>query len=161
MKAKSFISIVFLFVSLASCDVQSEIAKKSVEKYAPTPTPSISPTPDETPVNPADTRTADTTLQGDTVSVNDPGEKRRAICDKYNRVMVNNSGTVVTVKGVCRQILINGGRNDITVEAAAEVIFNGDENTVRYSHYANGKRPTVSDNGTGNTTEKFSAGGTK
>lgn len=143
--------------TFASCDVQSGITKKSVEKYMPTPTPSIVPTPVETPIDPADIVHVDASLQGDMISINKSSEKKPVVCDKYNQVMVNNSDTVVTIKGACRQVMINGDRNDVTAEAVMGIVFNGSENKLRYSHYANGKRPLVTDNRPGNITEKISA----
>lgn len=143
-------------LTVTSCDVQSEIAKKSVEKYAPSPTPSFAPKPVEEPIDPADVVNVDTSVQGNMISIYKAGEKKRVVCDKYNQVMVNNDETIVTIDGVCRQIMINGNRNDVTAKAATEIVFNGSENTVRYSHYANGKRPLISDNKDGNTAEKIS-----
>jgi hypothetical protein len=151
--------VIFAVISLsilASCDVQSGIARKGVEKYIPTPTPSISPTPTEVPIDPADVLQVDTSVQGPLISINEK-QKRSTVCDKYNRVMVNSSDNVVTIKRACSQVTINGDRNDVTVEAATEIVFNGSENKVRYSRYANGKRPLITDNKTGNLTEKTSA----
>lgn len=139
---------------LTSCDVQSGITKKSVEKFGPTPAPSISPTPAQEPIDPADVIQVDTTLQGPLLTVNTQADKKNLVCDKYNRVMVNGGDKVVTVKGVCSQIMINGDRNDVTAEAAMEIVFNGTENKVRYSRYGNGQRPTVTDNKGGNVSEK-------
>lgn len=144
-------------LSLASCDVQSGITKKSVEKYGPTPTPSISPTPELPPIDPADVVQVNTSVQGPTISVNDRSEKNRITCDKYNRIMVNSDGAMITIKGACSKVLINGDRNQVTAEAAAEIVFNGSGNTLRYSRYANGKRPLVTDNRGDNVTETISA----
>ena len=152
--------ITFVIISIAivaSCDVQSGITKQSVEKYGPTPTPSISPTPVEPPIDPADVVQVDTSLQGPSLTVNDPKDKMNLVCNKYNRVMVNGGDKVVTVKGACSQIMLNGDRNDVTAEAVMEIIFNGTENKVRYSRYGNGKRPIVTDNKGGNVSEKVSA----
>jgi len=139
---------------LASCDVQSEISKKSVEKYAATPAPSVSPTPTEEPIEPADVVNGDTTDPGPTISINRTDDKMNVVCNKYNRVMVNGGAKIVTVKGVCSQIMINGDHNEVTAEAVAEIIYNGNENKLSYSRYANGKRPIVTDNTGGNISEK-------
>ena len=152
--------IPFAIISIsivASCDVQSGITKQSVEKYGPTPTPSISPTPTEEPIDPADIVQVDTSDQGPSLTVNSPTDKMNLVCNKYNRVMVNGGDKVVTVKGACSQIMLNGNRNEVTAEAVMEIIFNGTENKVRYSRYANGKRPVVTDNQGGNVSEKVSA----
>lgn len=154
---KTLLTVITAVLLAASCDVQSGIAKKSVEKYAPSPTPTRVPTPVEEPIDPADVVQVDTSLDGDMISVNKPAEKKRVVCDKYNQVMVNGSDTVVTIKGACRKIVVNSDGNDLTVEAVTEIVFNGSENKVRYSRYANGKRPIVTDNKPGNITEKISA----
>ncbi len=148
------VSVVFL---LAGCDVQSSITKRSVEKYGPTPTPSVSPTPVEEPIDPADVVTVDTSLQGENISVNKPGEKKTLNCDKYNQVMLNNVDAVITINGACRAIMVNGNNNDVTAETTMSVTFNGTGNTVRYAKYANGKRPFITDNKTGNRVEKIKA----
>ena len=141
----------------ASCEAQSGIAKKSVEEYDPTPTPTISPAPTEAPVDPADVVTVDTALQGERITVDGPNEKKSVACTKYNRVMVNSNDNVVTIKGACKQIMINGNRNDVTAEALAEIVVNGSENNVKYSRFANGKRPTIKENRSGNIIEKVDA----
>lgn len=141
----------------ASCDVQSGIAKKSVEDFQPTPTPSISPTPTEEPIDSADVVTVDTADQGATLSVNGPEEKQTVNCTKYNRVMINGAANVVTVKGACWQIMINGDRNQVAAEAVSEIVVNGGDNTVNYTRYANGKRPIVTENRPGNVVEKIAA----
>lgn len=139
----------------ASCDVQSGITKKSVEKYAPTPTPSPSPTPE--PIDPADIVRVDTKAQGGMVPVNESDEKKDVECSKYEQVMVNGDGAAITIKGACRQILVNGDRNEITAEAASEIVFNGNENSVKYYRYVNGERPFVTDNSKTNNAEKIDA----
>ena len=143
---------------MISCDAQSDMAKKGVEKYVTTPTPAISPTPTEAPIEPADILQSNTTEPGPTLSVNRAADKMNLVCDKYNRVMINGTAKVVTIKGVCSQIMLNGKNHDVTAEAVAEIVFNGDENEVRYSRYANGKRPVVTKNSRGeNRVEKISA----
>ncbi len=147
------IAAILAFAS--ACSVQSGITQKSVEKYAPTPTPSISPTPVEEPIDPADIVEVDASVQGTVLSVNRPKDKTTLNCDKYDRVMVNSADTVINIKGACSQIMINGDRNDVTAEAVMSIIYNGTENKVRYSKYGNGKRPMITENKPGNTTEKI------
>jgi hypothetical protein len=155
MKYLAMILAAGSFLILTSCEVQSGITKKSVEKYQPTPTPSIAPTPTEEPIDPSDVVQVDTGLRGATLSINEQGQKKRIICDKYNPVMINNHDNVVTITGACSQIMINGDRNEITADAVMEIIFNGSDNKVRYSRFVNGNRPIVADNKTGNLTEKI------
>lgn len=157
MKILLTILAVILLSTLTSCDVQSGITKKSVEEYQPTPLPSVAPTPVETPIDPADVVEVDIAQQGDLISLNEPKMKKTVTCDKYNQVMLNDSDGVITIKGACRQIMINGNRNDVTAEAVMSVVFNGEENKVKYSRYANGKRPVITNNKPGNITEKIVA----
>ena len=136
---------------LCACEVQSGITQKSVEKYAPSPTPPWKVVVEE-PIDPADAITVDTDVQGPRISVSKPEEANKIVkCDKYNRVMVNGDGKKVRIIGVCNQIIINGNGSKVTAIASAEIIFNGRENTVEYSKYANGKKLLVKDNGDGNT----------
>lgn len=145
---------------LASCEVQSGITKRSVDKYVntPTPTPAVTPTPEE-PVDPKDIIKVDSSVVGPTLSVDRSGASATLNCEKYNRVMVNIDSQKATVRGACMQIMINGDRNDLTIEATMEVMINGHENTVRYSKFANGRRPRITDNGQGNTVEQASTAG--
>ncbi len=161
MKFKLIIAGVLIVAGISACDVQSGITKKAVEKYEPTPKPSVSPTLEHPPINPSDVVQVDTSQQGEMISFNKPKETRAVTCDKYNQVMVNNSDNVITIKGACSQIMVNGDRNDITTEATMSVVFNGVENKVKYSKYGNGKRPNITDNKAGNTTEKTAVAPTK
>ena len=158
MKNWIFVFAILLTSIAASCDVQSGMSKKGVEKYVTTPTPSISPTPTEVPIDPADVVQVDTNVErGPSININTAADKMNVVCDKYNRVMLNGSPKVVTVKGACSQIMLNGNQHDVTAEAVSEIVFNGTENKVRYSRYANGKRPIITDNKGGNLSEKVSA----
>src|SRR5688572_11274977 len=152
------IAFAVLSVSIfVSCDAQSDMAKKGVEKYVTTPTPGVTPTPEE-PIDPADVVQASSTERGPVITVNREQDKLNLACDKYNRVMINGSGHVVTIRGVCSQIMLNGHNHDVTVDAVTEIVFNGNDNKVRYSRYANGKRPIVTKNSKGdNLAEKVAA----
>ncbi len=157
---KKFALIILSLVVVAgfsACDVQSGITKKAVEKYEPTPKPSVSPTPVEAPIDPADVVQVDTSQQGEMISFNKPKETKTVTCDKYNQVMINNSDNIITIKGACSQIMVNGARNTVNAEATMVVVFNGVENKLTYSKFANGKRPLITDNKSGNTAEKIAA----
>ena len=71
--------------------------------------------------------------------------------------MINGSNNVITIKGGCRQISINGGGNQIISDAALEFTINGAKNKVTYSRFVNGKRPVIKDSAAENTIEKVSA----
>lgn len=137
-----------------SCDPQSGITKKSLEKFGPTPTPSVEPTPVEEPIDPADVVQADTAQDGKALVVNLPSDRKTLNCDKYNPVMVNSRDEKISLKGACRQLTVNGNGNEITADGIAEVVFNGEDNKVTYTKYVNGKRPSVRDNKGSNTVEK-------
>lgn len=147
--------LVLLIAILTSCDMRSGIAKKDMEKYELAPTPTIAPQPTGTPVDPAAIVQVDVYQEGDTISIDGLKLNKTAVCAKYNRVTVNGDDSIVTVNGACRQIMINGDRNKITADAAAEFVFNGDENIVKYSRFPNGKQPSVVDNRGGNIVEKI------
>jgi len=148
--------LVLSIAILASCDFRSGIAKREMEKLSGTPTPSISPLPTPEPIDPADIVQVDTTLEGSTLTVNGASQNKTLSCSKFDRVMINGSGSVVTINGACRQIMINGNSNQIKADAAMEFVFNGTGNSLRYSRFANGKRPTVTENRSGNVIEKTS-----
>ena len=149
---KIFATYITLIVCtfFAACDVQSGVTKKSVEKYTTTPTPETKATVAE-PIDPADVITVDTAAEGPQLFVNKPDEKKVVNCDKYNRVSVNGDGREVTLKGVCKQLMVNGDNARITAVALTEIVVNGHENNIQYSKYANGAKPVIKDSGSGNT----------
>ena len=144
---------------LTGCDPQSEMAKKGVEKFGPTPTPSISPTPIEEPIDPADVVQVDVAEPGPTLVVN--RERNETNCNKYNRVMLNGNGKQVSIKGACSELMLNGSSNEVQVDATSKIVLNGRYNIVRYSRYVNGKRPVVSGTTEGSTVEKVAASAAK
>jgi hypothetical protein len=119
-----------------------------------TPTPTVTPTPEATPIDPADVVQVDTTQDGGTLTVNGHSQKQTLTCSKYERVYVNGSGSVATIKGPCRQIMVNGDKNQITTDAVTEFVFNGTDNQVTYSRFVNGKVPSVVENMAGNDVQK-------
>lgn len=135
---------------VSACDVQSGITKKSVEKYAPTPTPERTVEVVEK-IEPADFVNVDTTAQGPQLSINKTTNKTTVDCNKYNKVVVNGNAQEISIKGVCKQLMINGDKNQIVAVAFSEIVLNGFENNVQYSKYANGKKPLITDNGKENT----------
>ncbi len=135
------------------CQVESEMAKKGVENYQPSPTPARIAVPVET-IDPADIVQADITANGPTLFVNESDSKKTLNCTKYNRVMINGAGNEVKITGVCSQIMVNGNRNQIDANAAAEITTYGSENVVKYSKYANGKKPQTKDSSGSNIVSK-------
>jgi hypothetical protein len=153
------LSLFLVTVLVASaCDVQSGMSRKSVEKYLPSPTPTFAPTPTPEPIDPADILTVDTSVaDGRMIEINVYDQKRSAKCDRYNRVQLNGDGNTVDLKGGCQQVMINGDRNKVIAEASMEYVLNGQNNTVTYTKFANGKRPTITDNGQGNVIDHAAA----
>lgn len=146
--------ITLILCSLFSaCDVQSGITKKSVEKYAPTPTPQKTVEVVEQ-IDPADIVNVDTALEGQNLLVNRAEDKTTVDCNKYNPVQINDDGLEVTIKGACKRLTINGDRNVIVAAGLTEIILNGSGNSIQYSKYANGKKPLIKDNGSDNTISK-------
>ncbi|HSI88716.1 MAG TPA: DUF3060 domain-containing protein [Pyrinomonadaceae bacterium] len=145
------------FLLLAACDVQSGISRKSVEPYQPTPTPSPVATIEEEPIDPADVVQIDTSLEGRAISIDKPAAKITVDCKSYDRVAINTDGQKINITGACQQLMVNGKGNEVTVAAASVILVNGDENVVSYSKFIYARRPTVTDNGDGNTIEQSSA----
>lgn len=154
MKKILFITAVIIF-TLTACDPQSGMTKKSLEDYTktPTPTPARSATPVEV-IDPADVVSVDVAATVPTININRPEQKKKFNCDKYNRVSINADEKDIEITGACKQIMINGDKNKLTVAAVTELVINGHENTVGHTKYANGKKPVVNDAGSGNTVAK-------
>lgn len=152
-----FLFFIFSAAFLTSCDLRSDTAKKEMEKFSGTPTPVPSPTAAEKPIDPADIVQVDTSLEGETIGINGDQQKKIIACTKFNNVMINGNGAVATITGVCRKIMFNGSGNKITADAVAEIVFNGSQNTMTYSRFPNGKRPTVTQNRPDNIVEHIPA----
>ncbi len=157
MKIASGLFAAAILFSAMGCDVQSGMSRKSVEKYTATPTPTAVPVPTPTPPDAADVIKVDTSVEGPTISIDKETARKTAACGKYERVVVNTLDQKITVTGACRQIMVNGRGNEITIEAASTLMINGNDNTVRYSKFVNGAQPMVSDNGQGNIVENAPA----
>lgn len=153
-KLLSFVVFAVAISTQIACDVQSGIARKSVEPHLATPTPTRSPILTPTPIDPADVITVEIGEQGPNLTVNDSGKKITVDCTKYNRVMVNGDKNTITVKGACASILFNGDNNQAEVNASHEFVFNGDNNVVTYSKYINGRHSILTDNKKTNSVEK-------
>ena len=149
------------YIFVASCDVQSGITQKSLEKYQPTPTPERIAQPTEEPIDPADILNVDVSVDGPILSVNTESDKKNLNCDKYNRVTINASDQEVTIKGGCSKIVVNGRGNRITAEGATEFVSYGQNNTIQYKKYVSGKRPIITDSNGTNTVSKVDTSKTK
>jgi hypothetical protein len=141
--------VIFAAMLLSSCEPSGR-AKGEMEKFSGTPTPAITPTPEQTPILASDIVQVDTSLDGDVLTVNNE-TKKSLNCNKYNQVAINADASVVSIKGVCQKITVNADRNHIAANAAMEFAFNGTGNQVTYSQFGNGKQPIVTQNQGGNT----------
>lgn len=153
MKNILFIAALIIAVTSIGCEVQSDITKKSLEKFLPTPSPEKTAFKEE-PIDPSEIITADTATEGPQIFISRATDKKKITCDKYNRVMVNGNGHTVVISGACSRIMVNGDSNNVTAAAAAEIVTNGSGNTVEYSKFVNGKKPIITDNSGQNTIEK-------
>ena len=138
---------------LAGCDFRSDTAKREMEKFSGTPTPTRPPIPVATPIDPSEVVRVETQVPGETISVLESKLKKTFACTKFDRVMINGDDNVLTIKGACQRIMVNGERNDITTDAAAEFLLNGNSNKIKYSRFINAKQPLISDNGDTNSIE--------
>ena len=153
MKFSILVTVAIFLLFVIACDPQSGMTKKGLEKFNPSPTPEIKvPTPE--PIDPADVVNVDTSVSGPPFIVNRERGKTPLDCSKYNKVSINGDGYTVEIKGVCKQLMINGDRNKVTGGAYAEIVLNGEDNEVKYYKYANGKKPIVTENAGANIVEK-------
>ncbi len=157
MKLNLLITAILVLSFTAACDVQSGITKKSVEKFEPSPTPTIVKATPEPPIDPADIVTADTSTPGPVLSVNKSADKKPVDCAKFNNINVNADQQEVVIKGACNKLMINGDGNRITGVAFNEIVINGTDNTIEHSKYLNGRRPIIDDNASGNTVSRIPA----
>lgn len=154
MRSIIAVAALLLPIFMTSCEVQSGITKKQLEKYMPTPTPVSSPIPTPTPIPEAEIIEADVMAGGETINISKSGVKTTVTCTKFNRVMVNGDQNTITIKGACEQIMLNGNENNVTADAAMEYVLNGSGNTLEYSRFVNGKLPQIVENQAGNTIER-------
>ena len=154
MRLSIFITTICIVLLTAACEVQSDMAKKSVEKYQSSPTPPIVKATPEPPIDPADVVTVDTSTPGPPISVNQAAGKKPVDCAKFNNVNVNADKQEVVIKGACNKLMINGDGNRITGVAFNEIVINGTDNTIEHSKYLNNRRPVIDDNARGNTVSK-------
>ena len=138
----------------SSCDLRSESAKKGMERFTNSPTPAIPLMPTPSPVDPADVVEVDTSQEGESIPITGYDKRTTVKCTKFDRILVNGDRSEVVVKGVCRQIMVNGDSNKLSIDAAAEIVFNGTDNEIKYTRYPNGRQPIVVENRTGNIVEK-------
>ncbi len=112
---------------------------------------------------------------GDDVWVlSDSNAKVTHDCGKQPVVAINASADQVTLIGACTKVSVNGGRttlvaeavgaiaihgagNSVTLGAVARIALTGAENKVTWKAAVGGKKPQVSDLGSGNTVTQIVA----
>lgn len=154
MKWTSIALIFLAMFAMTACDVRSDTAKREMEKFSGTPTPTPVPTPSEAPIDPAKIVQANTNGLGELIDVQANDPKKSAECKNFERVDIYGSNREITVKGVCRQIKVNGDNNKITADAVMAIVFAGENNKMSYTRYVNGKRPYVLGEKATNTLEE-------
>jgi hypothetical protein len=104
----------------------------------------------------------------DTWVLSDAGVKATHDCGKQPKVVIDASRDTITLTGKCARVSVNGGSIAITAESIAELSLNGAINTVSVDELGKlamtgaenkvvwktalgGKRPRVSDLGSGNS----------
>ncbi len=104
----------------------------------------------------------------DTWVLSDAGAKATHDCGKQPKVVINASRDTITLTGKCARVRVNGGSIAITAESIADLSVNGAENAITVDELGKiamtgaenkivwktalgGKRPRVSDLGSGNT----------
>lgn len=122
-------------------DLRSGALPGGLDDTSRSAVPSITPTPESTPIV-----QVDPTVEGTMLTVNGHSQKQTVTCTKLDRVAINGSGTVATINGTCRQIMVNGDHDQITADASREFVFNGSGNRVTYTRFVNGKIPSIVDN---------------
>lgn len=150
---KFFLLPLLAFFSFSVACEPSGIAKKEMERFSGTPTPTILPPPTPLPIDPAHIVQIDTAIESEPLGVNGYQQRQAITCTKYNNVKINGSESTLTIKGVCKQVMVNGDRNKIAADAASEYVFNGTANELTYSRFVNGRWPSVIENLRGNTVE--------
>src|SRR5262245_26499038 len=75
---------------------------------------------------------------------------RKTIDCKGNNVIVDANDSIITIRGECNELRVNGSTNTISVNVVASIVLNSADNTVRWKKAANGTKPKVVDKSSGN-----------
>ena len=91
--------------------------------------------------------------------INDSETTKTIACDAKDGIIVDGGENRLTLTGECGKVVVNGGDNIVTVEAAVEIVVGGASNKVSYKRGAGGKAaPKTSNLGKGNSIVKLPAG---
>ena len=79
---------------------------------------------------------------------------RKTVDCAGNNVVIDANYSVITIRGECNELRVNGSTNSITVNSVASIVLNSADNTVRWKKAAKGDKPKVVDKSTGNKVEQ-------
>ena len=86
---------------------------------------------------------------GKTITIETNRETQTVNCDG-GEVTVNGNRNNLTVRGVCA-ISVNGNDNVLSAEVASSISTSGNNNKVSWAKGVDGKKPEISNSGSGNT----------
>ena len=69
-------------------------------------------------------------------------------------VIVDANDSVLTIRGECNEVQVNGSTNTITLNVVAKIVLNSADNVVRWKKAAKGDKPVVVNHATGNKVEQ-------
>ena len=79
---------------------------------------------------------------------------RKTVDCTGNNLIVEANDSVITARGECNELRVDGSTNTITVNVVASIVLNSADNTVRWKKAAKGDKPKVVDRSTGNKVEQ-------
>ena len=85
----------------------------------------------------------------DDLVINGHDLKKTVDCNGRS-VVVDANDSVITLRGECNELKVDGSSNTITVDSVASIVLNSADNTIRWKKAAKGDKPKVVDRSTGN-----------
>jgi hypothetical protein len=80
---------------------------------------------------------------------------KRTVTCRGNNVVIDANDSVLTLKGECNEVQVNGSTNTITIDTVASILLNSADNTVRWRKATQGEKPKLVDKSTGNKVEQL------
>lgn len=75
---------------------------------------------------------------------------RKTVRCNGDKVVIDANNSVFTLRGQCDEVEVNGAENTITIDVVATIVLNSADNTVWWKKAANGDKPKVIDESSGN-----------
>ena len=97
--------------------------------------------------------TANPTGSAEDIVINGHDLRKTVNCNG-NNVVVDANDSVLTLRGECNEVQVNGSSNTITIDVVASILLNSADNTVRWKKAAKGDKPKVVNRSTGNKVEQ-------